>query len=483
MPTKMIQSANLTIVDHLDPTIFGLTPTQLHDRFWAARGVQVVRQGEASQIVPDAELYLLADPRTLTIFQLRPILDVLNWMKPDVLFLRLHDTNEHGYRERAVADEDGRFVRFERIYDGGDSRLARVALTQDLDLARRWQSAVSPRQGWRDLRYTVQRRLRATRSVDASVYDRSLEVERMKFVDDLISVWPHPNATIGRVTREGDQAWMDAQATIGQQVQLIGPVWVGAGRHLNVDVPVVGPVALWDDPQVRPEPEDIQWLSIERSKSFARIGKVRVRELTTLEAFGKRTFDIAFALTFLLLTAPIYPLVMLLIYLEDGRPFFFGHMRETIGGRQFPCWKFRSMRKDAEDIKKRLMAENKADGPQFFIENDPRMTRVGKIIRKLNIDELPQFFNVLMGHMSIVGPRPSPFKENQYCPAWREARLSVKPGVTGLWQVKRSRLKGLDFQEWIRYDVQYVQERSWRLDLWIIIQTIKVTLAAVFKSR
>jgi lipopolysaccharide/colanic/teichoic acid biosynthesis glycosyltransferase len=174
---------------------------------------------------------------------------------------------------------------------------------------------------------------------------------------------------------------------------------------------------------------------------------------------------------------------MLLIYLEDGGPFFFGHMRETVGGRQFPCWKFRSMRKDAEEIKKRLMAENKADGPQFFIEDDPRMTRVGKIIRKLNIDELPQFFNVLLGHMSIVGPRPSPFKENQYCPAWREARLSVKPGVTGLWQVKRSRLQGLDFQEWIRYDVQYVQQRSWRMDLWIIIQTVKVTLGAVFKSK
>ncbi|MBL4702470.1 MAG: sugar transferase [Phycisphaeraceae bacterium] len=473
----------LTISDHQDPTIFGLTPTQLHDRFWAARGVQVVRQGEVSQIVSDAELYLLSDPRTLAIFQLRPILDVLNWMKPDVLFLRLHDTNEHGYREHAVADEQGRFIRFERIYDGGDSRLARVALTQDLDLAKRWQSAKSPSEGWRGLRYTVQRRQRATRSVDAWVYDRSLTVERMKFVDDLIAVWPHPDSTIGRITKTADNAWLDEQAQVADDVQLIGPVWVGAGRLLDVTTPVIGPVAVWDAPDAKPQAEDIHWLSIERTRSFNRVGKISVRELSSLEALTKRFFDIAFALTLLVLTAPIYPLVMLLIYLEDGRPFYFGHMRETVKGKQFPCWKFRSMRKDAEEIKKRLVAENKADGPQFFIENDPRLTRVGHIIRKLNVDELPQFFNVLMGHMSIVGPRPSPFKENQYCPAWREARLSVKPGVTGLWQVKRSRLQGLDFQEWIRYDVQYVQQRNWRLDLWIIIQTVKVTFGALFKFK
>ena len=479
----MIQTLPRTISDQQDPTIFGLTPTQLHDHFWAARGVQVLRQGEASQIVPDAELYLLMDPRTLTLFQLRPILDVLNWMKPDVLFLRLHDTLEHSYREHAIADEQGRFLRFERIYDGGDSRLARVALTEDLDLAQRWQSARTPTEGWRVLRYTVQRRLRATRSIDASVYDRSLDVERMKFVDSLIATWPHPNATIDRVNRVGEHAWLDEQSQVDSDVQLIGPVWVGAGRKIATEVPVVGPIVLWDTPDAKPQAQDIRWLTIERTKNFNRIGKINIRELTSLEAFGKRLFDIVFALAFLVMTAPIYPIVMLLIYLEDGRPFYFGHTRESMGGKEFPCWKFRSMRKDAEEIKKKLLAENKADGPQFFIENDPRMTRVGKIIRKLNIDELPQFFNVLVGQMSIVGPRPSPIKENQFCPAWREARLSVKPGVTGLWQVKRSRLKGLDFQEWIRYDVQYVKERSWRLDLWIILQTVKVTLAGVFKSK
>jgi lipopolysaccharide/colanic/teichoic acid biosynthesis glycosyltransferase len=152
------------------------------------------------------------------------------------------------------------------------------------------------------------------------------------------------------------------------------------------------------------------------------------------------------------------------------------HKRETMGGREFPCLKFRSMRKDAELIKAALSDKNQADGPQFFMENDPRLTRVGRFIRKTNIDELPQFFNVLVGHMSIVGPRPSPRRENQFSPAWRDARLSVRPGVTGLWQVNRTRIRGADFQEWIKYDIQYVENQSWRLDLKIIGKTFNVFL-------
>src|SRR5678816_4224778 len=123
--------------------------------------------------------------------------------------------------------------------------------------------------------------------------------------------------------------------------------------------------------------------------------------------------------------------------------------------------------RDAEKRKQELLAQgkNQADGPQFYMERDVRVTRVGRFLRKTRIDELPQFFNVLRGHMSVVGPRPSPFKENQYCPAWREARLSVRPGITGLWQVSRTRSKGQDFQEWIKFDIEYVRQGGWMLDL------------------
>ena len=131
------------------------------------------------------------------------------------------------------------------------------------------------------------------------------------------------------------------------------------------------------------------------------------------------------------------------------------------------------MRRDAESMVQELQALNKADGPQVFIENDPRVTRIGTFLRKLQIDETPQFWNVVRGEMSFVGPRPSPEKENQFCPAWRELRLSVRPGITGLWQVSRTRAPGEDFQEWIKYDIEYVRTASLLVDLKILLRTIR----------
>src|SRR5688500_13844737 len=121
-------------------TIWGLDPVQLHTRYWASHGVQVVRQGEPSEIVKHAELYLLTDPSTLTLFKLGPLMDTLNWVSPTVLFVRLHDGRERGYRENAITDGDGKFVRFQRVYEGATS-LTRIALTPDREVAQLWQSA------------------------------------------------------------------------------------------------------------------------------------------------------------------------------------------------------------------------------------------------------------------------------------------------------------------------------------------------------
>ena len=135
------------------------------------------------------------------------------------------------------------------------------------------------------------------------------------------------------------------------------------------------------------------------------------------------------------------------------------------------------MMPDAEKARSKLRAKNDVDGPQFKMKDDPRIFRVGRILRRLNLDEIPQFWNVLIGQMSIVGPRPSPEKENQMCPAWREARLSVRPGITGLWQVSRKRDRDdTDFQEWIYYDVQYIKKQSVWLDLKIIFKTLIVAM-------
>ncbi len=460
-------------------TIWGLDPVQLHTRYWASSGVQVVRQGEPSEIVRHAELFLLTEPATLTIFRLTDVMDALNWIKPQVLFVRLHDTRERGYREHVVTDEFDQFVRFERLYDAS-GRLTRVVLTPDRDVAKLWQSAPDPLTGWRRLRRFIPRIDRATVSISGNVYDRTVNREVAYFIHDLVARWRRPDSTVLRAMPVQGQVWRDAQARVDPNAKFIGPVWVGCGRQVLAETTVVGPAVIWDDPINRPVNDDIHWLHIEPSP--APDEAPRPRRGSLLDRAFKRVFDICFSGLAILATLPLYPLIMIAIWFEDGRPFFFAHKRETCGPREFPCIKFRSMRKDAEKMKAILKKKNQADGPQFYIENDPRLTRVGRFLRKYNLDELPQFWNVLTGDMSIVGPRPSPHKENQYCPPWREARLSVRPGITGLWQVKRTRRTGSDFQEWIKYDLEYVERRNWWLDMKIIWQTIMNILGKVSRA-
>jgi lipopolysaccharide/colanic/teichoic acid biosynthesis glycosyltransferase len=457
-------------------TIWGLDPFQLYTRFWAAHGVQVVRQGEPSPIVKHAELFLLTEPRTLVLFKLQSVvMDVLNWVNPQVLFLRLHDTREKDYREQVVTDEFDRFVRFTRVYESSE-HLARVVLTPEREVAQLWQSAPNSLTGWRRLRRFTPRIDRMTlKGIDGGAYDETSDRELAFFLHDLLGAWKRPDATIVRATKGSGEVWKDPKAQIDPGVNFIGPVWVGAGRHVKEGTTVIGPAVVWDDPIDRPGTEAIQWLDIQPTEPPA---EPAPKNATTAERLFKPVFDVVFALLAILFTLPLYPLIMLAIWFEDGRPFFFAHRRETIGGREFPCLKFRSMRKDAEKIKQelRLKGKNQSDGPQFYIENDPRLTRVGKFLRKYNLDEIPQFFNVLTRDMSIVGPRPSPYSENQFCPPWREARLSVRPGITGLWQVRRTRRAGSDFQEWIKYDIEYVETRTWWLDMVIIWKTFVTIL-------
>ena len=195
-----------------------------------------------------------------------------------------------------------------------------------------------------------------------------------------------------------------------------------------------------------------------------------IRRLGTYHV-AKRLMDICGALIGLALTVPLYPLIALAIKVNSRGPVFFVHRRQTLGGREFGCLKFRTMVQHAE----RLQAEirNEVDGPQFHVKHDPRVTTVGRTLRRTNLDEIPQFWNVLLGHMSLVGPRPSPDSENQLCPAWREMRLSVRPGLTGMWQVHRSHERAMcDFDEWIQYDLHYVRTCSLRTDLKLLWQTV-----------
>jgi len=192
--------------------------------------------------------------------------------------------------------------------------------------------------------------------------------------------------------------------------------------------------------------------------------------------FLKRIADIIFALLVLTLFAPLFPFIAIAIKLTSPGPIFYGHKRQGLHGKEFRCLKFRTMITGANEIQQKLRHISQVDGPQFKIDDDPRINFVGKFLRETYIDEIPQFINVLLGQMSVVGPRPSPESENTLCPSWRDARLSVRPGITGLWQLYRTREPMKDFQEWIYYDTEYVRKLSLRIDWNVCWRTAKKML-------
>lgn len=185
-----------------------------------------------------------------------------------------------------------------------------------------------------------------------------------------------------------------------------------------------------------------------------------------------RAIDIVGATVGLILFGPALLLSMLAIKLTSRGPVFFVQLRVGAGGRLFRMYKLRTMVTEAEKLQADLLQKNEMDGPVFKIQRDPRITAVGRLLRKLSLDEVPQFINVLRGEMSLVGPRPPLAKEVKKYKRWQLQRLTVKPGMTGLWQVSgRNRI---NFDEWVRLDIRYIRQRSLWFDLKIMVQTFKV---------
>ncbi|HZU06901.1 MAG TPA: undecaprenyl-phosphate glucose phosphotransferase [Chloroflexota bacterium] len=193
--------------------------------------------------------------------------------------------------------------------------------------------------------------------------------------------------------------------------------------------------------------------------------------------FTKRAMDVVIASIGLTLFAPLWLLIALAIRLDSPGPVLFRQERVGRGGTRFYLLKFRSMRQDADRIVQELLAYNEATGPLFKMRNDPRLTRVGRVLRRWSLDEWPQLWNVLKGEMSLVGPRPPlPREVEQYEP-WHYRRLEVSPGITGLWQV--SGRSELSFDEMVMLDLYYIENWSLGLDLRILLRTIP----AVFRGR
>jgi exopolysaccharide biosynthesis polyprenyl glycosylphosphotransferase len=190
----------------------------------------------------------------------------------------------------------------------------------------------------------------------------------------------------------------------------------------------------------------------------------------------KEMFDFFFSVAALVVFTPLIFLIAVLIKLEDGGPILFKQERIGLNGRRFTCYKFRSMVINAEQLIGKLEALNESDGPTFKIENDPRITRIGRIIRKTSMDELPQFYNVIKGEMSVVGPRPPLLKEVRQYERSQLRRLSMKPGITCQWQVWGR--NQVTFKEWMMMDLDYID----RWSLWLDFKIIFATVGVVFKA-
>jgi exopolysaccharide biosynthesis polyprenyl glycosylphosphotransferase len=191
---------------------------------------------------------------------------------------------------------------------------------------------------------------------------------------------------------------------------------------------------------------------------------------------AKRIFDVAIASILLVILFPLFVLIGLLIKLTSEGPIFFRQTRVGLNGRLFTLYKFRSMCLNAEALKGQIEHLNEMEGPVFKVTDDPRSTRFGRFLRKSSLDELPQFYNVLKGDMSIVGPRPPLPEEVEKYERWQRRRLSMKPGLTCLWQIS-GRNAITDFRKWMELDLRYIDNWSLRLDLKIFLKTILVVLA------
>lgn len=309
--------------------------------------------------------------------------------------------------------------------------------------------------------------------------------------------------------------WMERTSRIAPGARIYGPVIIQEGVVVEPDAAIIGPALIGADAHVKRDAIIAQSLVLPRTHVAAgtKISHRVIGESMAIEAgplhFGRRTalkahlpcsnghaashkpgngkprrgvhsvypllkrlLDAGLSLFGLVALSPLLLVVAAMVKLTSRGPVLYGDLREGKGGKVFRCWKFRTMIVNAHSKQRDLYAESDVDGPQFKLKRDPRLTSIGGFLRASNLDELPQLINVLLGQMSLIGPRPSPFRENQICVSWRQARLSVQPGITGLWQICRHERSAGDFHQWIQYDTLYVRHMSLALDLKILLATI-----------
>ncbi|UCE59451.1 MAG: sugar transferase [Phycisphaerales bacterium] len=325
-------------------------------------------------------------------------------------------------------------------------------------------------------------------------------------------VWAGPGAEVAPNADIVGPVILGPNSRVGSGARIVGPTTIGEGVRIGRNA-VVRESILWPQSRVSDEAQvvgslvgqgceipgdrhfdnvvvvdstehaqELSFLSrltdVGHGTLFCQCGKITptTRRSVRNSVFAglKRTLDVVGAFIAIVLTAPLFLIVALAIKLDSGGSVFFRQRRCGYRGRTFSMYKFRTMRPDAEQQQEELAKRKDVDGPTFKIFGDPRVTRVGRLLRRSSLDELPQLINVLKGDMSLVGPRPLVRGEMRCAPSWRDIRLQVKPGITGLWQV--SARGTTSFEYWVRYDTNYVKHQSMLLDLKILLLTLVVVL-------
>jgi len=331
------------------------------------------------------------------------------------------------------------------------------------------------------------------------VFRNSREISTDVWVGENVEI--SPSATLVGPVLIGDDC------RIGEGVEIIGPVAIGAGSHVGAGARVeesfiassarIGKLSLLSESLIAGrgvirKGEEVHRSIVVNAKDLK--GGLSMVPVTRDDGFKvvlrhgrfipavqrrrqfyrafKRTVDVAASASMLVALSPVLAVIAAAIKMEGDGSVFYTQSRCGKGGREFEMYKFRTMVEGAHDLQEDFKDQKDVDGPMFKLENDPRVTRLGRFLRDTSLDELPQLVNVLKGEMSLVGPRPLIMKEMEFAPSWRDIRLKVTPGITGLWQVN-GRHK-VSFHDWIKNDIRYVKERSVTLDTKILLRTFKV---------
>jgi lipopolysaccharide/colanic/teichoic acid biosynthesis glycosyltransferase len=473
-------------------------PPELH-------GVEVVRAAERAgrlDACEPSDWLLVVDPTCVAAdgFDPEPLLREpvdTRWVRHLVAL----DRNADGTRECVEFGSGQRVRRIRRFYDRVTWPFTAGVSCSLLPAASAMLSEHLPWTTLGEMRHVLSRRGVPSRDIpiDAEVLNLAVEPEMLAFNEHFIA-----RAAARRPARASNVVFVGSGHQVARSARLVGPLVVQAGASVEDGATVLGPALLGREARVGAGALVAQSV-LAAGAVVAPQATVRHRVLAG-EASAARgapaivprghdrrdherrsraerrrgweystwkpIVEASLAGLALVLLAPLLALVALLVKLDSRGPAFFGHVREGKDGRLFPCWKFRTMYVGADARERELRARSLVDGPQFKLQRDPRITRIGRWLRASNLDELPQLVNVALGQMSLVGPRPSPFQENQLCVPWREGRLSVRPGITGLWQVCRHERSAGDFHQWIQYDLLYVRHSSFSVDMKILLATV-----------